>query len=383
MATKIIGDTYDVGVIGGGVFGLATALELAKRGRKTVLFDRLGSGHPVTSSTGLSRSIRIAYDQPFYVGLAQEALRSWRSLERKTGRAILHLTGQIDLGPPAKLQAIHETVRAAGGAIRDADATELRRLMPELNPRPGEIGLFHADGGTVLAEQGMLALAAAASRAGAMLCQTERVIAIDLDGAHPRLVTAQRAITAERIVIAAGPWSNELLAQIGLDLPLAPSVAQVTFLDAPLQVDRPGIAEWETSAAGGVYGHPVPGIGYKIAFDAGSIGWDGDITDWAFDGDEERRILDWLRDRVPGLPARAKYSQRHPWTMTPDADFVVDNHGPVTLACGCSGHAFKFGPALGRLVADIIDGRTHPVELRLDRPGLKDSKASATAPIVR
>jgi sarcosine oxidase len=374
--------TYDCAVIGGGVFGLATALELARRKRKTVLFDRLGSGHAVTSSTGLSRSIRIAYDQPFYVALAQEALRSWRALEAETGRTILHLTGQIDLGPIAKLQAIHDTVRDQGGAIREAGAAELRRLMPEFGSRPGEVGLYHADGGTVLAEQGMLALASAARKAGAILHAPERVTAIELGGARPVIVAEQHRIAADRVVIAAGPWSGTLLKSIGIDLPLAPSVGQVTFLDAPDQVDRPGIAEWETSTAAGVYGHPVPGIGYKIAFDAGSTGWDPDVIDWKFDAAEESRILDWLRARVPGMPLRAKYSQRHPWTMTPDADFIVDNKGPVTLACGCSGHAFKFGPALGRLVADVMDGVTHPAELRLNRPALQ-RKASATAPIVR
>lgn len=374
--------TIDCAVIGGGVFGLATALELARRNRRTVLFDRLGSGHAVTSSTGLSRSIRIAYDQPFYVALAQEALRGWRALEGETGRDILHLTGQIDLGPAAKLQAIHDTVRDQGGAIEQADAAALRRLMPELSPRLGEIGLFHADGGTVMAEQGMLALAAAARKAGAILHAPERVIALELGGGRPIVVSEQRRVTAERVVIAAGPWSGALLQSIGIDLPLAPSVAQVTFLDAPLQVDRPGIAEWETSSAGGVYGHPVPGVGYKIAFDAGSTGWDPDVIDWQFDADEENRILGWLRARVSGMPARAKYSQRHPWTMTPDADFIVDNKGPITLACGCSGHAFKFGPALGRLVVDVMDGAINPSELRLDRPALQH-KASATAPIVR
>jgi sarcosine oxidase len=68
--------------------------------------------------------------------------------------------------------------------------------------------------------------------------------------------------------------------------------------------------------------------------------------------------------------------------MTPDADFIVDKKGPITLACGCSGHAFKFGPALGRLVADVMDGVVRPPELRLDRGALR-SKASATAPITR
>ena len=85
--------TYDVAIVGAGIFGLSTARELARRGHAVLAIDRFGSGHPATSSTGASRSIRIAYDHPFYVALALEAIESWRRLEAESGRTILHLTG--------------------------------------------------------------------------------------------------------------------------------------------------------------------------------------------------------------------------------------------------------------------------------------------------
>ncbi len=374
--------TYDIAVVGGGVFGLATALELARRGRTVAVIDRLGSGHPATSSTGASRSIRIAYDQPLYVRLAVEAIESWRRLEGETGRRILHLTGQIDLGPEKKLRSIQDTVHSLGGTITMCDAAGLRRHMPELAPRADEVGLFHADGGTVMAEQGMLALAEAAKRKGVAIFAPERVTGIDLGTTPATVVTDKQRLRATRVVLSAGPWSGALLESLGIHVPLAPAVAQVTFLDAPGQVDRPGVAEWETYETGGVYGHPVPGIGYKIALDAGAAGWDPDVTEWTPDPQEERRILEWVAQRMPGMPRKVQRTQRHPWTMTPDADFIVDSRGALTLACGCSGHAFKFGPALGRLVADVMDGIGAPAELKLDRPGLKRA-VSPTDPIVR
>jgi sarcosine oxidase len=372
-------DRTDVVVVGGGVFGLASAVELARRRHRVVVLDRFGSGHPTTSSTGASRSIRIAYSDPFYVNLARDALARWSALERETGRVILHLTGQVDLGPEPVLEALVESVTAAGATIERRTSAELRKLLPELSE--GQDGLWQTEAGTVLADVGMAALHMAAVNAGVQILMPERVIAIE-PGEPATVRTIQREIEADQVVIAAGPWSGGLLDALGFDLPLAPSVAQVTFLDAPMMVDRPGIAAWPARGDVGVYGHPVPGIGYKLAFDAGAEGWDPDTEEWAPDTAEQERLLGWMRGHLSGAPRQVAYSQCHPWTLTPDSDFIIDRRGSVVLACGCSGHAFKFGPALGPPVADVVEGATPNDLFRLDRPTLSGT-ASASAPIAR
>ena len=179
-------------------------------------------------------------------------------------------------------------------------------------------------------------------------------------GAPVTVRTDRRRLRADQVVVAAGPWTRDLLAAAGLPLPLAPAVAQVTFLDAPALVDRPGIAEWPSDGGIGAYGHPVPGIGYKIAFDAGAAGWDPDVTAWDPDPAEAERLLDWLARRMPSVEPRVDRVQRHPWTMTPDADFIVDRWGSIVVAGGCSGHAFKFGPALGPPRGGHRRGRPRP-----------------------
>lgn len=379
---------FDSIVIGAGVFGLATALELARRGQRVAVIDRFGSGHEVTSSTGASRSIRIAYDHPFYVQLALRAIDDWHALELATGRRILHLTGQVDIGPAAKLTALASQVTAAGCPIETLDAAGFKRHFPEMALRDGESALFHAQAGTVMAEEGLRAMNEAAQRLGVTMFAPEAVTGIAQAGAGVRVTTAQRSLDAARAIVAAGPWTGKLMAALGLHLPLGPAIAQVTFLDAPDLVDRPGIAEWQSFGDGGLYGHPVPGIGYKIAFDAGAEGWDGDVTAWTPDLDEERRLLDWLAHRFPGYRTKVARTQRHPWTMTPDVDFIVDAVGGewgqrLILACGCSGHAFKFGPALGPLVANVVETGKGPDLLRFDRPGLKAPAPKAGAPITR
>ena len=380
--------SVDVAVVGLGVIGLSTSLALARRGVRVVGIDRYGSGHPVTSSTGPSRSIRLAYDQPFYVELAREAVERWRGLERDVDDRILLLTGQLDLGPASKLDALAAGMRACNAPFDELNPDEVVARFPELRPRSGERALFHAEAGTVLAEAAMRALRREAAAAGAELSDPEAVVRLDVSGDDAVVETDRgRTIRASTVVVSAGPWLGGLLAAVGLELPLAPAVAQVTFVALPSLDDRPGVADWQIDEHGvGVYGHPVPGVGYKVAFDAGSADpWDPETSEWAPDPVEAEALARWVAARMPAATPHLVRHQRHPWTMTPDGDFVIDRRGPLVIAGGCAGHAFKFGPALGELVADLVDGRPRPGTdlFALDRPSLRGTRADATAPIVR
>jgi sarcosine oxidase len=376
----------DVVVVGLGVIGLSTAAELAARGDRVVGIERVTIGHAAGSSTGASRSIRATYEQPHYAHLVLRAIDRWQALASATGRSILHLTGQIDLGPEAKLRTFVETVGSAGIAIEELDAIGLQGRFPELAPRPDEIGVFHPTAGTVLAEAAMAALAERAVGYGATLLEHRSVSAIEPTTTGIAVETAEERFGADVTVVAAGPWSNGLLEPIGLALPLAPALGQVTFFEKVGLVDRPAFADWHVDAGEGVYGHPVPGIGYKLGFDAaGTEPWRADAGGWDPEPAEEGELLSYIRSRLPGFPARPLKTQRHPWTMTPDSDFVIDRRGAVTVAAGCSGHAFKFGPALGELIADVVDGvdRGDAVPFRMDRPALAATAPPPDTPIAR
>ena len=87
---------------------------------------------------------------------------------------------------------------------------------------------------------------------------------------------------------------------VGIELPLAPAIAQVTFLDAPQLVDRPGFVDWLRDDRVGVYGHPVPGIGYKVAFDAASTEpWLPDVEAWPPDLSEQDRLIGGSANACP------------------------------------------------------------------------------------
>src|SRR4029079_5849301 len=237
-------------------------------------------------------------------------------LEQSSGQQILHLAGQVDFGLAGKLAAIAATVRQSGGCIQVLDAKGLKRKLPHLIIEPQDVGLFHGQAGTVISDNGMAALKAAALAQGVTLIEPARVTEIEpLDPA--RVITDAGTFGAETVVIAAGPWSGSLLAGLGIVAPLAPSIAQGTFISAPELVDLPGIGEWggDGEGLGGIYGHPVPGIGYKLAFSTGQEGWLPDVEAWQPDRAEHARLFAWLDRRMPDFPRQVHLIQRHPWTM--------------------------------------------------------------------
>ena len=156
------------------------------------------------------------------------------------GRQLLVETGQVDLGPDVKLDAMAAAMRATDVPFDELDATGVRARFPEIAMRAGERALFHAEAGTVLADAAMRALMADAVEAGAELSMPERCIAIEVGDDGATVVTDRRTVRADRVVVAAGPWSGELLRSVGIELPLAPAVAQVTFLEAPRSSIAPG-----------------------------------------------------------------------------------------------------------------------------------------------
>jgi len=166
--------------------------------------DRWGSGHPVTSSTGASRSIRLAYDDVRYVRLARKAFEGWRRLEAAQDVTLLVETGQLDVGPGVKLEALAAAMRAADAPFEELDDVAVRRRFPELVIGSDERALFHPDAGTVLADAGMRALAIDARDAGAELSMPERCVAIEIGADVVTVTTDRRTARAERVVIAGG-----------------------------------------------------------------------------------------------------------------------------------------------------------------------------------
>jgi sarcosine oxidase len=377
--------TADVIVVGGGLMGSAAAWRLAGDGRRVVVLERFGPGHQMGSSHGDSRIIRLAYDTPDYVALARDAYRLWAALAEATGEALMVRTGGFDIGGPDAevIPEIRATYAAAGIPHEVLDKRAIEERYPQFSLPEGTVGLWQPDYALLAANACVAAVQREAMRHGAAFRFEEPALAIRPTGDGVAVETAAGRYVADRLILAAGSWMGPLLRGLGLDLPLTVRKEQVAYFAAR----HPG---WFTPDRFPLVIHRFPGNlrlgsffpsfgheGVKALIDReGPVVIDPDDPEREVDGPYLERLLPYARAMLPDLTGEVLWAGTCRYTMTPDEDFLIDRHPEhpqVVIASPCSGHGFKFGPTIGRILADLaVEGSTEfdIGRFRLDRPAL-------------
>ncbi|RRQ29380.1 FAD-dependent oxidoreductase [Rhodococcus sp. Eu-32] len=347
-------------VVGGGVIGTASAWILARRGHQVTLLEQFEPGHKNGASHGSSRIFRHAYADDFYVSLASRAHTLWRELENSTGTELLTLTGAVDHGLPATVSPRADALARAGLAAEVLHPHEARRRWPGL--AFDTTVLHHPDAGRLDADGSVDAFVVAARNAGAAVHYGSPVREITASDVS----TNSRTYKADHVVVAAGAWSSKVLGS-RVDLPTLVTTQEqpAHFLptvdaDWPSFIHHPG-AELRTE---GIYG--LQGVeGIKIGEHGTGPVVDPDDRDFTPGLEGIERLKAYARSWLPGVDADSADALTCLYTTTPDSNFVVDRVGHLTVAAGFSGHGFKFAPAIGELVADLVDGGSTPELFRL------------------
>lgn len=371
---------YDVVVVGLGGMGSAAARHLAARGQRVLGLERFTPAHDRGSSHGRSRVIRQSYfEDPAYVPLLLRAYELWAQAERDSGADLLTLTGGLYLGP--------EDCATFAGSRRAAqdwdlphevlDGPDLRARFPTFTPAPGEVAVYEERAGFVRPEASVATHLDLAARAGAQLRFDERVLAWEADSDGVRVRTDRDEVTAGHLVITPGAWAPDLLADLGVPLSVqrrvqhwfTPVGGVGPFVDHPVWIAERRLPDG--SSGDQVYGFPAidgPDGGVKVAFFARGGETDPDRLDRAVTLAEIDALRDRLRATLPTLAGEPLTQVACLYTVTPDEHFVIarhPGHEHVTVACGFSGHGFKFVPVVGEILADLaVDGTTrHPIDL--------------------
>lgn len=357
--------------------GSAAAWRLAARGDEVTLLERFRPGHDRGSSHGTSRIFRLAYADPFYVDLTVRALPLWRELEEETGRRVLTLTGAVDHGPTAVIEALHQGLTRVGRPAERLAPEEVAERWPGL--RADTSALYHPDAGRVHADEAVAAFQQAAREHGGDIRHGVRVTGLSRQGDGVRVrVEGQEELRADAAVVAVGGWTAGLLAS-GSGLVHGLPALRVTqeqpahfpaadALSWPSFIHHPGAALPAVGpAVDGVYGlGSVDGV--KAGFHGIGPVVDPEHRDRTPDPDTLKALSAYAERWLPGV----RHTEPEPltclYTTTTTHDFIADRQGPVTVLGGCSGHAFKFAPVLGELAASLTHGRPGPDRFTLNRP---------------
>lgn len=355
-------------VLGAGIMGTSAACALAARGLPVILLERHRVGHDLGSSHGETRIIRYSYSDPFYASLMPDAFRAWTKLEADTGCTLFVRTGALSFGPSDSefVPRVLANLKQLDVPGRNLSSAEIRKLYPSLQLPNGFVSVFEPTAGVLLAAKAQAMLVSLASRiAGSHFDLREGfdVTSLDLDGNYPVVIGADgERIEAEKLVVASGPWVKSLLPKETRSMDVT---RQCVFHLKPPDMDnfRPGA--WPVLIYDGqdeqnlFYSIPaLSGLGVKVARHGGpacdpdKVSREVTDTDWA-------PVQSFLEKFIPGLAdLEPTDSKTCLYTMTKDEEFrvgAIERNPRVILMSPCSGHGFKFGPLMGRIIADLCE----------------------------
>ncbi|KAF8676746.1 hypothetical protein HU200_046861 [Digitaria exilis] len=343
----------DVIVVGAGIMGSCTGHAAAASTCSTTLAPRTASPAP----------IRDAYPKAQYPPTVRLSRRLWADAEAESGYRVLTPAPQLSMGPRSNALLL--------AAIRSAGAEEVDFRVPD-----GWVTAASEHGGGVLnATNAVAMLQALATKKGAVVRDKTEIVDIRKgpEGGVVVATSAGEEFHGAKCVVTVGAWTSKLVRSVaGLELPIQPLHTMVLYWSI-----KPG-REGDLAAESGFptfssYGDPhvystpsleLPGL-IKINYDGGPQ-CDPDSHDWASGGgDVADRVARWIVEEFMPDADGAVIRQSCMYSMTPDKDFVIDFLGgefgeDVVVGAGFSGHGFKMGPAVGRILAEMaIDGNAN------------------------
>jgi monomeric sarcosine oxidase len=363
MSLVDLPDRTDVAIVGGGIMGTSAAYFLATETDRDVLLvekDKIAGG-----STGDSSAIlRHHYGpQEIYSKMARWGHEFYREFAEHTGEEIAY-----DYAPMVQFandgdddweRSGYEVLDSLDIPVSKYEGAEMAEAFPMIETERFDVAVSDDDSGYSDGTDAAGGLARAAQEAGATVVTGVAVddVAVE-DGAVAGVETDAGRVDAESVVVAAGPWTQRLLDGLGVEVPMRKTREQVFILDPSEEFESEHLDDLPTSGAGGGwYMRPDFGGGVLLAthYSGGDI--DPDTYDGTPDQETLLELLDELEAFAPGLvDAKVKGEYCGVYSTTPDHDFVIDEVGAegCYVACGFSGHGFKHGPTVGKILRDLV-----------------------------
>ena len=398
----------DVVVVGGGVLGLSSAHELARRGLSVVLVE---SGHVGGRQSGRNLGfVRQQGRAPAELPMMMAANRRWQGLSHELGADVeWRMGGNLRLTNDPELASRYERWVADAASLgldsRVVSSAEVESILPGVNEK-WLLGIFTASDGQADPIATCRAYTAALRERGVQVCEGVPVQQITSAGGSVTGVTTPIGeLKAHVVVLAAGSGSARLARGAGVEIPQQ-LVSQTVILTEPVPVvtraaawtgelfirqDARGCLRLAAAARNEIV-LDLAGIRHAGRFLSNYLAnrsrlrvplnpaglarallgpvqsaW-GDVLSPRPRFDDVRFCLERAQGYFPGLGGlRLRQAWSGEIEVTPDALPVIDGGGGpsgLVIATGMSGHGFGLGPIVGKVVADIVDGAETGFDLR-------------------
>lgn len=374
--------TFDVIVLGVGGMGSGACEHLARRGCRVLGLEQFPFVHDRGSSHGETRIIRLAYfEHPDYVPLLKRAYTLWADLEQQTRRTLYYPNGLI-LSGPANGETITGALRSAQEhqlTVERMTPAELTQRFPGITPPEEHAIVFEPQAGFLRVEACVEAQLEASRNAGADLRDNTPVFYWGREGSGVFVETGAGRFTAQSLVITAGAWASQMLADLNLPLIVRRKFVGWFATQRGAYSAEAGTPTYFCERPDGAfYGFPsLDGTSVKVAEHTGGIIIDDPANvDRTAYPDDVTPLVNFVRDFLPQATTNLVKHSVCLYTLTPDQHFLIathPQHPQVHIAAGFSGHGFKFTPVIGEALADLVTtGRSElPIGFLGWRAGLR------------
>jgi monomeric sarcosine oxidase len=385
---------YDVIVVGGGVLGLSAAYNCAKAGKKVLLLEQYELFNQNGSSADFCRMWRVMYTGEYYAKMALATSPLWDQLEAELKQKLIDKSGLLNFGidtpdtPEGTMQDAERVMKALKIPFTRLTSAELMQKYPFRNLPPEYYGLYQANGGTIDVQGVMRGYAKLAAAKGAVLKDWQWVTAIAPSPTYVDVETVGATYRADKVILCAGAFVNELLAPWGVKVNL--QVWEMTFAYYQLLDPTVTYPMWfqfeDTPASGGAslfYGFPSvpwarPGF-IRVAVDYASQVLDAPAQRTNVPATQDIHLtMDYIQRHMAGVSTQPTQMATCLVPLVPDNGYVLDfaplqvpNRENVVVAT--AGWAFKFAPMFGQIMAELaLKGvSTQDIEpMSITRPGV-------------
>jgi monomeric sarcosine oxidase len=350
-------------IIGAGIVGLSTAYALLNQGMNRVrVLEQAVVNHTRSTSSSISRLLRFEYgEDAFYSRMVQLSLDLWRDLQRNTQRTLYTPTGLLSLGNEGDGTERARKIACNLGLSSERLTTQsCRQRFPQFELKNYDVLTYNTEGGILHASVCLQALKQAILERGGEIAETSRVTHIAHENLnrpiHLRLSSGDE-VAADRVLVATGPWVHRLLGSLRIPVELT---RQYLLYFAGLAPSIFGVGVFPAFVEQNLYGFPIH-KGSNSWLKAASHQFGRPVDPDAAVLLEEPVIAQTVRELHALLPALRKAELAHVeaciYDVSPDEDFILDvfpGDSRIAFATGLSGHGFKFGPLLGRLLSSLI-----------------------------